>query len=258
MPDPSLLPLADLALRFGRVNRKTMHPDGVTWESDSTHAIMLSLIACSVAAKHPELRLDLGLVCQFAVVHDLVEAHAGDVDSFFTAAHGSADGKADREREALKRIAQDCTDWPWVVDLIHRYERQEEPEARFVRYMDKVCPPLSNTLNGGAAIRARGVGREGTQDPAHARRLASQYPEFAAVLDPILRAACDESERAWREPDNDYDGAPCLCDPITCECGSELEGWLCDGEEGSGMCWEHGERFGYHDSDGSLDCDGCS
>lgn len=51
------------------------------------------------------------------------------------------------------------------------------------------------------------------------------------------------------EQDNDHDGAPCRCEPIACECGSELQGWSCDGEEGSGMCWEHGERFGYHNPD---------
>lgn len=196
----SLLPIADLALRFGRVNRRTMHPDGVTRESDSTHAIMVALIACSVASRHPELHLDVGLICQFAVVHDLVEAHADDVDSFFTAANGPAPEKVERERKAAEQIAADCADWQWLTEMIRRYEEQQEPEARFVRYMDKVCPPLTNALNGGAAIRARGVGKERTQDPAHAARLAKEYPEFAPVLDPILRAACDESERAWREP----------------------------------------------------------
>jgi 5'-deoxynucleotidase YfbR-like HD superfamily hydrolase len=205
----SLLPLADLAMRLGAVNRATLYPDGVTAESDTDHTVMLALMACAAASAHPELRLDIGLVCQFAVVHDLPEAWAGDTDSFFTAATGHAPGKAEREAAAIKRIEKDCTDWPWLADMIRRYERQKEPEARFVRYMDKVCPPLTNTLNGGAAIRARGVGKAGTQDAAHAARLAALYPEFALIVGAYLRDACNASEAAFTEdpPAHPHDAA---------------------------------------------------
>lgn len=196
----SLIPLASLALRLGAVNRATLYPDGVTPESDTDHTVMLAIMACSVASAHPELRLDVGLVCQFALVHDFPEAHAGDHDSFFTAATGNAPGKAEREAEAIARIERDCADWPWLASLIRRYEKQDEPEARFVRYVDKICPPLTNALNGGAAIRARGIGKAGTQDPAHAARLAALYPEFAPIVGAYLREACNASEAAWVEP----------------------------------------------------------
>ena len=205
----SLLPLADLALRLGAVNRATLYPDGVTPESDTDHTVMLALMACAVASAHPELGLNIGLVCQFAVVHDLPEAWAGDTDSFFTAATGHAPGKAEREAAAVKRINRDCAEWTWLRAMMYRYERQEEPEARFVRYMDKVCPPLTNTLNGGAAIRARGVGKVGTQDAAHAARLAATYPEFAPTVGAYLRDACDASEAAFTEdpPEHPHDAA---------------------------------------------------
>jgi len=201
----SLLPLASLALRLGAVNRATLYPDGVTAESDTDHTVMLTIMACAVASAHPELGLNIGLVCQFATVHDFPEAWAGDTDSFFTAATGHAPGKAEREAAAVERIEKDCADWPWLATMIRRYERQEEPEARFVRFMDKVCPPLTNTLNGGAAIRARGVGKAGTQDAAHAARLAALYPEFAAIVGAYLREACDASEAAFAAPEHPHD-----------------------------------------------------
>jgi 5'-deoxynucleotidase YfbR-like HD superfamily hydrolase len=201
----SLLPLASLALRLGAVNRATLYPDGVTAESDTDHTVMLTIMACAVASAHPELGLNIGLVCQFATVHDFPEAHAGDTDSFFTAATGYAPGKAEREAAAVERIEKDCADWPWLATMTRRYERQEEPEARFVRYMDKVCPPLTNTLNGGAAIRARGVGKIGTQDAAHAARLAALYPEFATIVGAYLRDACDASEAAFAEEPHPHD-----------------------------------------------------
>jgi len=205
----SILPLASLTLRLGSVNRATLYPDGVTPESDTDHTVMLALMACAVASTHPELGLNIGLVCQFAVVHDLPEAWAGDTDSFFTAATGHAPGKAEREAAAVRRINRDCADWPWLRAMMYRYEQQKEPEARFVRYMDKVCPPLTNTLNGGAAIRARGVGKAGTQDAAHAARLAALYPEFATIVGAYLREACNASEAAFTEdpPAHPHDAA---------------------------------------------------
>ena len=197
----SLLPLADLALRLGRVDRATLHPDGVRWETDTDHTVMLALITPAVAAEHPELGLDVGLVTQLAVVHDLVEAYAGDTDTFRLVVEGRTTDKAAREAVALERIAVECAAWPWVVRTIRLYEAQQVREARFVRYLDKVCPRLTNTLNRGAAIRARGLGKAASFE--HDRRLidglAEQYPEFAAVCGALLRRACDESEAAWLE-----------------------------------------------------------
>lgn len=199
---PSLLPLADIALRLGRVNRATLHPDGERWETDTDHTVMLGLIACAVAAKHPELGLDLGLVAQLALVHDVVEAHAGDTDTFRLAVEGGQSDKEARELAALTRIMVDCAAWPWLAGKIALYEHQRAPEARFVRYLDKVCPRLTNSLNGGAAIRARGLPKEAALE--HDRRLiaglSEEYPEFEAVCGTLLRAAHEEFAQAWRVP----------------------------------------------------------
>lgn len=85
--------------------------------------------------------------------------------------------------------------------MIETYEAQACREARFVRYADKILPRLTNALNGGDAIRARGHGK--AESFTHDRRLigglAKQYPEFASVLDPLLRLACDEAEAAWKD-----------------------------------------------------------
>lgn len=46
------------------------------------------------------------------------------------------------------------------------------------------------------------------------------------------------------------DRAACPCHPPTCpSCGSELQGWTCDGREGSGACWEHGTVRAPHNED---------
>lgn len=196
----SLLPLARLALRLGRVNRVTFHEDGVRPETDTDHTVMLSLIACAVASKHPGLGLDLGLVAQFALVHDLQEAYAGDTPSFVLT-EDAAIRKEIAEREASERIGRECVFWPWVVIMIERYERQNEPEARFVRYLDKVCPKLTHEMNGGIAIRKMGYDRARLveQHRKQERELALRYPEFMGVCGVLLREACAAAETAWRE-----------------------------------------------------------
>jgi putative hydrolase of HD superfamily len=71
----SLVDLARLALAFGRVDRTAVYlPDQTTPESDTDHTVMLGWAACAIAATwFPQL--DLGLVAQFALVHDAPEVY---------------------------------------------------------------------------------------------------------------------------------------------------------------------------------------
>lgn len=194
----SLLPIASLALHLGEVDRATMHPDG-RFESDTTHTVMLTLIACAVAAEHPELCLNVGLVAQFATVHDLPEALCGDTDTFHAQTADQRHATSDREAQAATKIAQDTHDYVWIGRMINRYRDQGEPEARFVRFMDKICPRLTNALNHGRAIRARGQALRDlvARDTTHIADLCATYPEYAEVCGALMRDAAAESVRAW-------------------------------------------------------------
>lgn len=186
--------LARLVLRFGQVRRVTMHPDG-EFESDTTHTVMLSLLAMELAQETPDL--NPGLVAQFALVHDLAEAYAGDVN---TARGLSEQQKADKdaaEAEALTRVRRDLKGWRWLIPLIDMYERQECAEARFVRYVDKLAPKLTHILNGGQALRALGMTRAEVMQ-SHRRQgaeLREEYPEFPALAD-LFDEMCLASELA--------------------------------------------------------------
>ena len=206
----SLLSLADLALRLGAVNRATLYPDGVTPESDTDHTVMLQLSAVSVAVHHRELGLDAGMVALYALVHDLVEAYAGDVNTFIPDAN-AAKGKAQREAAALARIAVECAMWPWISNLIREYEAQQVPEARFVRYLDKAMPKLTHTLNNCAAIKRMGHTSERLHEVhcAQVALLEAEYPEFAPIVGAYLHDACNASEAAFTEdpPTHPHDAA---------------------------------------------------
>jgi 5'-deoxynucleotidase YfbR-like HD superfamily hydrolase len=212
----SLLKLASLALDFGRVNRVTAHQDGITPESDTDHTVMLSLIACAVAeqvnreaegqdssivgplegcrsriARRP--RLDVGLVAQYALVHDLVEVKTGDVSTLKISDQGRED-KHRRESVALRELYLEFRCWPWLGQRLVEYESLASSEARFVKVLDKVMPKLTQLLNQGVAARRQladlreYVALNDQQQQTIASTYGSDQPEARV----ILRLVCDE------------------------------------------------------------------
>jgi putative hydrolase of HD superfamily len=149
--------LGRLALAFGRVDRTAVyHPDGVTPESDTDHTVMLGWVACSLAARFFP-GLDVGRVAQFALVHDAPEVYAGDT-STLRIDHEGRRRKAERERAAAERLdAEFGGSLSWLPDLVAGYERQELPEARFVRGVDKVLPKVVHLLDGCAGLAEQGM-----------------------------------------------------------------------------------------------------
>lgn len=178
----SVIALALLVLRFGRVERITLHEDGATRESDTDHTVMLGLVACAFAANHlPDL--DPGLVGQYALVHDLVEAYVGDTPTLRITPEERVH-KANREHAAYERISREFWRLPWLAGTIAEYETLITPEARYVRAMDKLLPKVTHILNCGATLRMQGISREELRS-----RYAEQLTEitaYAADFPPLL------------------------------------------------------------------------
>jgi 5'-deoxynucleotidase YfbR-like HD superfamily hydrolase len=177
--------LAGYALAFGRIDRTAcLHPDRITPESDSDHTVMLGWIAPAVADRYfPEL--DAGLVAEFSLVHDAVEVFAGDTPTLRIDEDGRA-AKAARERVAADRwhseFSESLPRMPWMID---RYERQREPEARFVRALDKVMPKLVHVQNGCADLAQYGMTADELQVTLDKQRadIAAYAGEFGALMD---------------------------------------------------------------------------
>lgn len=143
----AVIRLGELAMQYATVHRVTFLSDGVTPESDTDHTVMVGLIACAVANSF-DSTLDVGLVAQFALVHDLVEAYAGDTDTFGGLSEHARLEKEAREEAALKRIETEFDDTlPWVAETIRAYESLTTPEARFVKTLDKIMPKITRLLN---------------------------------------------------------------------------------------------------------------
>ena len=191
--------LAELALIFGSVKRATLHPDGETRERDTTHTVMLQLLVVEFGSR---FHLDLPVAMAFALVHDLPEAYAGDTNTARTLTPWEREAKAAREAAAVERLRA-LPGRGWVAQWVELYERQEAAEARFVRFLDKVCPKLCHLLNEGATLRALGfdAAEAEAEHSAQLECLLRQYPEFAGTwLVDLFNAASRRAEEALREP----------------------------------------------------------
>lgn len=194
----AVIDLGELSLTFGRVPRITRHPDGTRLESDTDHTVMLGLIACALA---PLVRadLDVGLVAQYALVHDVVEAYAGDTATLRLLSDAERADKATRERQALERItARFGTFLPWLPGQIADYEARIRPEARYVKALDKLLPKITHLLNDLATIRAQGMSFKdlAIRYDVQAEEIAEYAGDFpvllalrAVLVDLVLRRA---------------------------------------------------------------------
>lgn len=179
----TLLFIGDLSVRFAEVERAPRYPDG-SRESDVEHSFHLGLSAIELASEHyPEL--DVGLVAQFSYVHDLPELHTGDIRTFDI----SDDDRLKKqiaEEDAIEKLLADLP--TYVADLLKRYEEQVEPEARFVRLVDKLMPGVINIVASEASTFFEDYGRETIEQHREkvankSRLLASMFPEFPIILD---------------------------------------------------------------------------
>ncbi len=195
-----------LALDFGRVDRITYHPDGMTPESDTDHTVMLGLVACAIAQRHfPDL--NVGLIAQYALVHDVPEVYAGDTP---TLQMPTADAKAEKQRregQAQERITEEFADsLPWLPSRIAYYEARLDREARFVKALDKLLPKITHLCNGAVTIRQQGMStaelavRYETQI-GELEAYAADFPELfelrAALVDRVLAVMADQDRRGF-------------------------------------------------------------
>lgn len=182
----AVIDLGRLALAFGRIDRTAcFHPDGVTRESDTDHTVMLGWIAPALAARcFPQL--DVGLVAQFALVHDMPEVYAGDTSTLRITSEGQR-AKAEREATATARLRGEFGDrLPWVPFTVGLYEEQVLPEARFVRGLDKCLPKIVHLLDGCAGLREEGMGADELagvfeRQEAYMRRYVGEFAELMGL-----------------------------------------------------------------------------
>lgn len=176
-----LLALSRVTVQFAEIKRAPRYSDG-NRENDAEHSFHLAITASELAADYyPEL--DCGLVTQFSLVHDLSELYTGDVWTFVASDEILANKKL-AEQESVKRLLKELP--PHTAQLLERYDKQVEPEARFVRFVDKLLPAIIYLLvsDKNNFIKDHGITNMddlNAQIDIHTAKLQIMFPEFQFI-----------------------------------------------------------------------------
>lgn len=149
--------------RAGWVQRGVPQPESVAAHSWGVAWLVLTLLP-------PELSRERALT--YAVLHDLPEVRVGDL----TPADGvPAHDKAAREAAAMQAM---CARQPHLIAAWSAYEAQGDPEARFVRELDRLDMALQ------ALVYAQ-AGHPGMGDFVASAGRVVAHPALRPILDDI-------------------------------------------------------------------------
>ena len=185
----------ELLIPFMKVRRDIPFPtESERGETDGEHAFTLSMFALTLAERM-KFPLDRGLIAQYALVHDLVEAHAGDVSA--RSSDEALVVKVNKEREALLVIKEQFVDKAaWIPELIAKYEARADEEAKFVYATDKLMGAFAWLAGNGEQWHLNYPEVDGAQFHfvyARLRKKASLYPPLLDVFDKLH----EQLDQAW-------------------------------------------------------------
>jgi putative hydrolases of HD superfamily len=128
------------------VKRSMWVKDEETFENDSEHSFQLAMVTMYVIQTQ-HLEMDAYKAMCMAVVHDVLEVHAGDTPIF--GAEEALRTKQDREHHAVSELKRQWPQLKLMHDLIEEYEQRQTPESAFVYALDKLLPIINNYLDNG-------------------------------------------------------------------------------------------------------------
>jgi len=159
-----LLELQRLLQSFNEIDRRVHRNHGgkMRHENDTEHSYNLTMTAWFLTPHFPEL--DKDLLIRYALVHDLVEVHAGD--TYIYGSNEELSTKAEREKVAAEKLHKDWPDFSEMHELIEDYEARANPEARFVYALDKIMPIMLIYIHEGYTWQKEGI----TAEQLHANK----------------------------------------------------------------------------------------
>ncbi|MDO4713049.1 MAG: HD domain-containing protein [Candidatus Saccharibacteria bacterium] len=141
-------------------------------ENNVIHSFKLATLAPNIAHALG-LKLDLNLMRHFGLVHDALEIETGDVATFNVSPEEQKE-KERREKAALKKL---CKRLPILeAEALETYERQDTPEARFVRMVDKLLPTVLDFTGQGTRVVEEDFGTSSVEE------LRASHDKLAAKL----------------------------------------------------------------------------
>lgn len=140
----TLLDFTAFTHEIRNVKRAMWVKDITQYENDSEHSFQLAMIALYIIEEN-KLSLDTFKAMAIALVHDILEVHAGD-----TFVYGKDTvTQHDREAEAIQQLKKQWPAQKTMLALIDEYETKASAEATFIYALDKLVPILNNLLDNG-------------------------------------------------------------------------------------------------------------
>jgi putative hydrolase of HD superfamily len=135
--------------------RQTRLFDNSRHENDAEHAWHLAMMAL-ILSEHAEEAVDLSRVIKMVLIHDIVEADAGDT---FLYDEDANEPKAEMEKLAAERIfgllpRDQQTE---LTSLWEEFEARKTPDARFAAAIDRLEPMMQNALTSGYAWKRHNI-----------------------------------------------------------------------------------------------------
>jgi len=141
-----LLRIIALTQKFQSIRRRVYVRDEGRMESDPEHSFQLAFIAWYLVNKHT-LPLDSTKILHYALAHDIVEVHAGDI--FFHRTKEEELEKTRKEAEALKLLKKEFPEFPELHATLVAYNARGDAESKFVYALDKLLPVINIYLDNG-------------------------------------------------------------------------------------------------------------
>jgi len=145
-----LMDLQQMLLDFSDIDRQIYMPDNDHHtdrrENNTEHSYNLAMAAWYLCQHFPSINADKAI--RYALAHDLVELHAGDVQAIGRTKEQETN-KVAKEAQAAKQLQTEWPDFKSMHESIENYEEQSDPEAIFVKALDKLMPMMLNLLSEG-------------------------------------------------------------------------------------------------------------
>lgn len=175
-PTANLQALQKIVNDLSLLKRKHYIASSDEHEDVAAHSLSVALFAWYLfQLVKPDLSLDK--IQQYAIVHDFVEIHAGDTNTFAT--QEERDAKEVKELKAAQRITNDFTYFADMTNALNSYQAMDNPEARFVWTADKIQALIHGQQDNWRAYYEKPI----TND-----EFASKMDELYAKSSPELRA----------------------------------------------------------------------
>lgn len=150
-----ILQFTKLLNKFQSVDRVIYIPGTSKLENDVEHSYQLAMLAWYLSSNN-FLNFDINLVIKYALIHDIVEAYAGDT-FIYSENQAEHDSKHKREEDARLRILEEFPLFEDLNKIIKNYENKIDKESNFIYVLDKIHPVIQLYLDGGKMWKEKEV-----------------------------------------------------------------------------------------------------